>query len=80
VEKKLLCNFLTITMYVPASIYNMRKRTTFELTPPFLLENYGRIYQHVFFFKTRDFIIFSALKTTETKRTQRKMTNLCVLV
>jgi len=39
VEEKLLCNFLTITMYGIASIYILRKKSTFEQTPSFLLEN-----------------------------------------
>ena len=57
-EKKLLCNFLIITMYVPTSIYNIRKRTTFELTPPFLLEKYSPIYQTCVFPRQRFYIIF----------------------
>jgi hypothetical protein len=39
VEEKLLCNFLTIIIYGIVSIYILRKRSTFELTPSFLLEN-----------------------------------------
>lgn len=31
--EKLLCNFLTITIYGFASIYNLRKNATFEHTP-----------------------------------------------
>jgi hypothetical protein len=43
-EEHLLCNFLTITIYVLASIDNLRKRAPFELTPPFPLENDCHIY------------------------------------
>jgi len=38
VEENLLCNFLTITIYGIANIYILRKRSTFEQTPSFLLE------------------------------------------
>lgn len=38
-EEKLLCNFLLIIIYRIACMYMLRKRSTFEQNPSFLLEN-----------------------------------------
>lgn len=37
-DEKWLCNFLTIILYVSASINTLRKNATFEQTPLFPLE------------------------------------------